>query len=39
MVPGAAWPSISTSFRGGSATAKLAYPGRRLAGSVLNSLE
>src|ERR1017187_9887612 len=33
-VPACAGFSKSTSFKGGSATAKFAYPGRRLAGSV-----
>ena len=32
-------PSKSTSFNGGSAMAKLAYPGFRFAGSVPNSFE
>lgn len=31
--------SSSTNLSGGSAIAKLAYPGLRLAGSALNSLE
>ena len=32
-------PSSRTSFSGGSVMAKLAYPGRRLAGTVSNSRE
>ena len=37
-VPGSPVPSMSTSFSGGSATAKFAYPGRSLAGSVAEEL-